>query len=767
MKEVARLSLLLAGCWASVPAQAQTIDASTAQQTPSEAVPQPARQGGEGEIIVTARRRAERLQDVPISVSAFDQSTLTRSGVTRLDNLAQVSPGFTAMASPFGAGAMTVTLRSQRQYLPNVVYDPSVPIYFAEVVQSRLQGTGQALFDLQSVQVLKGPQGTLFGRNSTGGSVLLTPTSPGDNLGGFANMTLGSYDQRRLEAAANLPIADGASLRVSGVYDARDGYLNNPTSAPDLDDQNSWALRGFLRLEPLGGVRNDLIVQVAREKSEGTPYKLFAVSPDGFTTFAAAELGELAERDFHTTFSNSRPDGTNIKTLMVVNTTTLELGGPTLKNVFGYRRVKASLYSDLDGSSFDIIDIDDSVRSKQYSDELLLQGALAENSLEYTVGMFGLWENGKEGQLTQIFGVGPNNVVKSLDATNSTLAAFAQVTYHLPWLSGVSVTGGIRHTKDWRKLTTAPRFTSGACQSTGPDGLPLPAGACAIKVNADFSQTTWTLAVDWKISRDVLLYVTNRKGYRAGGFVDTASSAATAAPYRPETVIDTEVGLKASWRTGILRGNTTLAAYYDKYDDIQRSVNDFVPDPNNPGTNVYVGTIINAASATIKGFEIEQRLSIGDVVEVNLGYALSDASYDEFVLTRGDDYTRAPFASAPKHAVTGSVRFHLPLAENGDLFLQVDGTYKSSTVTGDVTSYDVINQRVYPTAIITGYTTANARIDWENVLGNPVDLGVFVRNLTDEEYFVSGIDPYPTPLGFSSRLLGAPRTFGVEAKVTF
>lgn len=736
---------------ASAQPQAETADMATASSS---------------DIIVTARRRAERLQDIPVSVSAYDDETLKRAGVTQLDNLAQVSPGFTAQASPFGGGAMTVTIRSQRQFLPNVVYDPSVPIYFADVVQARLQGTGQALFDLQSVQVLKGPQGTLFGRNSTGGSILLSPTAPTDTVGGYGDLTIGNYDQRRLEAALNLPIAEGALLRVSGIYDTHDGYIDNPNTGRDLDDRHSWALRGFLRLEPAPGIRNDLIIQAARDRGEGSPYKLIAVNPAGPAAFAAAELTALAQRSFYTSFSNSPPNGTRINSLMVVNTTTFDLGGATLKNIFGFRKVKAALYSDLDGSSYSILDINETVRAKQYSNELLLQGALWDNNLEYTLGLFGLQDKGKEGQLTQVFGAGPNNVVKSLDAINSSLAGYAQLTYHLPWLPGVSATVGIRETKDWRKLTTEPRFTSGNCQNLGADNLPLPNNACAVKIKATFDQLTWTLALDWKINRDLLVYVTNRKGYRAGGFVDNANSLATFVPFRPETVIDTEIGLKAGWQAGGVRGRTTIAAYYDKYDDIQKSVTDLVPDPANPGNQVFVGTIINAASATIKGFEIEQNFNIADVVDLNLGYAYSDASYDDFVLNSGADYTNAPFASAPKHAITGSVRFHAPAEDKGDFYLQVDGLYKSRTVVGDVTSFNPVNQSIYPTAIIPSYAVFNARVDWENILGRSLNAGIFVRNITNKNYYASGIDPYPT-LGITTRLPGAPRTYGVEARVSF
>jgi iron complex outermembrane receptor protein len=177
------------------------------------------------EVIVTARRRSERLQDVPIAVSAFTGQALAEANVTRVDEISRIAPGFVAQTSPYGNTALIMTLRSQRQLLPGLTYDQSVGIYFAEVTIARTQGANGSLYDLESLQVLKGPQGTLFGRNTTGGALIITPRAPGPVFGGYLTGTLGTHNTYRIEGAVDLPVNDKLQIRLAAQHREHEGYV--------------------------------------------------------------------------------------------------------------------------------------------------------------------------------------------------------------------------------------------------------------------------------------------------------------------------------------------------------------------------------------------------------------------------------------------------------------------------------------------------------------------------------------------------------------
>src|SRR5690606_38010311 len=194
---------------------------------------------GVEEVVVTARRRTELVQDVPVAVSAYSGQQLEEAGVERVSDLARIAPGLGAQASPFGNGALTLSLRGQRQGLANIAYDPAVPVYFNEVIQARSQGLNAAMFDLESVQVLKGPQGTLFGRNSTGGALLITSRAPTDQFEGYFLGGVGDYNLRRGEGAVNLPLGAGFNARVAAAVTKRDGYMANPSTGYALDDEDT------------------------------------------------------------------------------------------------------------------------------------------------------------------------------------------------------------------------------------------------------------------------------------------------------------------------------------------------------------------------------------------------------------------------------------------------------------------------------------------------------------------------------------------------
>ncbi|MDB5454041.1 MAG: hypothetical protein JWO33_2619, partial [Caulobacteraceae bacterium] len=670
------------------------------------------------EVVVTAQRREERLQDVPLAVTAISGQGLERAGVARIDDLAKLAPGFSIQPATRGNALLVVSMRGQRQNTPNKPYDPSTAVYFAEVVQMRPQGLNAALYDLQSVQILKGPQGTLFGRNTPAGALLITPVAPQSDLGGYAKVTYGNYNLRQFEGAVNVPLGDDWRLRISARRSLRDGYTNAPTINDHLDNENIAAWRVSLSYVPNDVFSNALVVDGMDQNENPTAFKLSFVQPGSAvaTRGGQAELDQLATVPFHTTFADEARDGVGIHGITVSDITEFKLSDTlTLKNILGFRHIKSRINSNFDGSRIATLSVFETLDANQISDELQLQGTAFDDSLTYIFGGYAFQERGNNFQDAPVFGVGATN---SLDITNRSKSVFGQATYDLPFLPKVSLTVGARHTWDDREMT-ASNFRLGVCRLLTADTGGVPLNPCTRTGTANFKAFTYNVTLDWKPTDDTLVYVARRRGYRSGGITSGANLPGEFNPFRPEFVSDTEIGLKQDWSLGGIAARTNIAAYWDDYKDIQRQQT-FQLLIN--GLLATRSATVNAAAATIKGIDIEQTLRPFDALEISLSYSYLDASYKNFLIGTLD-YSDSPLAGAPRDTFSGSARVRLFQSDSaGRFYVAVLGSYRSKTMMTDIGSYDVANNRVFPSAIIKGYGTVDARVDWENLMGKPATL---------------------------------------------
>ena len=733
------------------------------------------------DVVVTARRRNERLQDVPIAVTVLSSVALERARVDRLDEVQRLVPGFSVTPTVAGSGALNPTIRSQRQALPNMVFDLSVNTYISEVVAARPQGLNTGLFDIESLQVLKGPQGTLFGRNSTGGALIITPKQPGESFEGYIRGTLGNYDLRQGEAVVNVPINDNLQVRLGGKITRRDGYVHSYTTGLDFDDERSEAWRVSLRfVAPNDKFRTLLVIDGTHESDNGTAYKATDVYATGSTLQAIARttLLPIVQADgvalqslpFHSTFSNASGNGVEIHTYGLSHVTEIELNDNLkIKNILGYRYVDSFLYFDLDGSRVNAIDSTQHVKASQNTEEFQVLGTADSGRLDYIAGLFLFDEKGSDLQISRQFIGTPIGLVgtKNPYMRNKSAALFAQVTYRPEFLDNVSVTGGLRSTWDSRRVignsTSRPVATGITnCTLLTADVGGVPLSPCNRAVSKSFSALTYTATLDWKPAPDTLIYLTNSTGYRTGGFQASAVRPSDFLPYNPEKVKNYEIGLKSAWSIGGTKGWTSIAAYYQKYKEIQRQITLV----NNTGA--LISNIANAASGTIKGGEIEVIWQPTRRVDVSLSYAYSDPKYNEFKFRNAaglQDYTKSRFAGAPKHMVGGSVRWNFLHIREGEFSAQVAGSYISSRAAGDVSSFDPVTQTDIQSAILPGNHTFDARLDWTRMFGREISLGVWVKNLTNEHYYTSF--PVGQSLGVRTATLGAPRTYGATLQYEF
>ncbi len=719
-----------------------------------------------GDIIVTARRREEKLADVPVSITALDEDQLKSAQVITPKELSNFIPSLNVNTGNSREGNR-FTLRGQGATL---AAGESVVTYLAEAPVPYL-GAGAAgmYFDLASVQVLNGPQGTLFGRNTTGGAVLFTPRKPTNEIGGYIEAGYGNYNNREISGALNLALVpDQLMLRVAGTWRERDGYTTNIRTGQKLDDLNYYGIRVSLMMKPNDWLENYLMVQDSKSHNNGTGFFIEQVNPD-FPYFQQQLQDGLAlqktlgkrEVDNNSTFFLARTTG-------VVNTTTLSFSDHLrLKNVFSYFTSRSKNGFDLDGTGLETLltyyDFKGAANTsanglsneKYLTDELQLSGESFGGLLNWVVGAFYLdyKPKGYSAQDYVLFGV---RRIQEGTESGTSKALYGQFTADLGLLTsaldGLKFTAGYRYTWDKKEA-------SSNIYSTTSDTCLYKAGAvypdCGYDFAGKFSKGTYTLGLDYKIRPDVLVYVTTRRGYKSGGFNTNSDPSGIFADYitfGPEQITDYEAGLKASWRISDISFNTTLAAFTSNYDDIQRTQTVSVPGTPPSVTNL----VVNAATAKISGIEWQQAVRAGGLM-LDGSFSYLDAHYKKFELPGGIDRSGITLPYSPKYKVYGSVGYTHDFGTAGEGTARISYSYSS---------HFRFNDPDQPGNIMGGYGLWNFDASLKQIGGTALDLDVYVTNLTNK-LVVQQRTPYYYSLGLVSAFYNEPRTYGFRLRYSF
>lgn len=715
-----------------------------------ESAPQAATSGNMGDIIVTARRREERLQDVPVSVSAQTGEQLAAQGVTTALNLGKIAPSLTVTPSPRGSNTPYFVIRGQRLIDTSMVLDPVTVVYMNELPLMRPQGLNGALFDIQSVQVLRGPQGTLFGRNTTGGAVLVTTNPAVDRFEGKMAIDVGDYDLRRFEGVLNFPLGDRAAIRIGAIRSIRDGFMKNRATGYDSNDENYDAQRITFRWEPVDGLVTTTYFNRLHSHDHGTASQIYAVLPTASTNPVLARLQAevAANRQDRYTFGSDVPQRETAKTWDATNITTLELtDGLSLKNVFGYRHVETQSDFDLDGSPVFVQQLYGRTKVNQISNEFQLLGS--GSSFDWLAGLFYFREKGDD-IATSIQGATPTLLRPSgvVNVINTSYSAFLSGTYR--FTDSLSVSAGARITHDKREGDGIQKVGN-ACGFRRLDGT-LIAPPCLWHQQTSFTEPSWSVSLNYKVTPDVLLYAAHRHGYRSGGIQSRATSEASAVPFDPEKVNDIELGIKSSFDLGGMKMRFNADVYQAWYKGLQRQIS-FI----SPVSGTLVSGLINAADSTVKGVEVEANLVPFKGFELSGSAGYVDGQYKNFI-SNGVDISSQPFSYVPTWTVNGAARYTLPLDPSiGEITLGYNYRYQSGFVNSDTPQ---------PIQNIRGYQLSDVRLDWNRVMNSDIGLSVYVNNVFNRYY-----NPYSTnllgSLGIGTVMVGAPRMFGAQARYNF
>lgn len=737
------------------------------------------------DIIVTARRREERLQDVPIAVTALTPEQLARDNINNVDDLTTEVPGLISVPGTGGGGRAfpSYAIRGQSQQETTMLVDGSVGVYFNEIPVARPQGTNQGLVDIETVEVLKGPQGTLFGRNSTGGAIIVRPNQPVDHFEASVGATVGNLSTRNVEGMINIPLSDTVALRLAGGVFTDDGFLYDEILSRNINYTNYHTYRVSLAFEPTDYFRSTFYYTVFSEDDGGSGGFVNAVNPAGVFNSTAARtarnytqtleqmLAAQQARGIYRTASGV-PMYTIVDTQDISNITTFDVS-PSIqfKNIMGHRTVDDHVWEDADGLPIPLLPIERIDNFKQFSEEFQILGETG--NLEWIAGLFYFNETG-ENQGISVSGAIDPGLLEPTSATlypgatwvnnnqlgdNTSYAVFAQGTYSLDsMVQGLSLTLGLRQTWDEKEATirnrtaTTCRFTRDMDNNPSTPEVNPGLGGCSLTSNAKFDALTWNASLDWHVDPDTLLYGAVRRGYRSGGFSARATSElGLRRPYDPEFVTDIELGVKRDWHFNngaFLR--TNLAVYNSDYTNIQRYATDLTVVPT-------VSFIVNAAEATIRGAEFEWIYRPSHSFEFSGFYSYVDATFDEWIY-QGRDNSGYPLARTPKNTFSATARYILPVNEawaDADIALSYFRTDEYSSA-DDYT----------PLQVIPGYELWNLNSQWSNIMGSDVDVIFYVNNLLKEEYVRHYTSVFPS-LGYDSLTPGAPQTFGVRFKVDF
>jgi iron complex outermembrane recepter protein len=725
-------------------------------------------EGGLEEIVVTAQKRVATAQEVPISIVAVTGEQLARTGQTDFLAIAARTP--TLQYSQAG-GEAQIYIRGIGSNLLAVGADPSVAIHLDGVYLGRPNMGMSQFLDIARVEVLRGPQGTLYGRNATGGSINIISNQPTDEFEGYASVGTGSFNRMEVKSAVSGPLSDAWSFRLAGRYAKDNGYVRDLDlrGGQKLDDQDLKAVRGILRYAPNEQLTATLTMDYSDFSNGNT-----AVRPNDDTGtaqfFGAKDTGSiLAEYNDFPTFMDWRTGGPTLNVEYATDTLTTSL-------VVAHKTFDMDFFFNTDGTEINVTRTSEIFDTEQTSAELRF-ASNSDGRFNWIGGLYYLEEQ-KAGALGLVREVGvPSLRSFNIFAENDTdaWAAFGEVYFDLS--DTVRLTAGLRYSDekkgDYNELNfvlagganPASEVLQGLFGNIDYDNcFPSPA-FCPFQSRTDSqSWDAWTpkFGIDWKPNDNVLIYASYTEGFKSGGYNDYQP---TNPVYGPETIESIEVGAKTDWLDGRLRVNAAVFSY--DYQDLQ--VTTFFQS---------LTLVSNAADATVRGIDLEVLGKPNESTLLGASFSFLDAAYDAFAAPYGvcsqfvvnlgnepgcaDVPTTRAFGSpriiqaggktlnnAPKFKANLFSQYDVSLGDAGQLsfFAQISHT-------GDI----YFNPANAAEAQQKAYTLLDARLGWESADG-AWEASLYGKNLTDERYFHNIVQ-------FTSSSLPPPATGPATGPVT-
>jgi len=769
------------------------------------------------EVVVTARKRAERVQDVPITIAAQTGDQLAQSAIRSVGDLTAITPGFQVMRTTTTNAASGVFILRGFSQADNIIgNDQPVTVYVDNVFNEGAAGlTGQKLYDIDRVEVLKGPQGTLFGRNSTGGAVQIFTKAPVDHfeaevLGGVSHPNNGA----RLAGFVNLPLNGKAALRITAEYDKVGGWgrVNHtafsdsilPAIAPQKSSgmdpgraggNKSYMVRAGLKLEPTDRLHVLLRGSYNRLVAESVPIHLITYAPGGPAVLEAAlelqgktlaeggllnaatigagtaALNAAVNGPTYQFTANSPSSGETVTSYRGSGEITYDLTpNVSIKSITGWRRLRAYSQGDVDGTQFAILPSFNNRRLTEVSQELQLNANLLESRLKLVAGGYYYHIKGGDDFKTPLlfFLQGRRGSSATPSLKRSAPAVFGQATFAV--LPNLNITGGLRYTWDRQTMRQQGAIFSDYFVTPVACNIPDPTVPCDISSKTKNKALSWLASVDYKPIPDVMLFFKAARGFKSGGNQPRISSnPATIIPYDPEFVTEYEGGVKSEWLDHRLRINASY--FVDDFQDAQKLANVLAP------TGTFVSILQNVASAKIQGADVETQFAVNGRLTLGgtLGYL--KGQYKNYIIQGVNVADAFRFQSLPKWSYTLWGAYKQP-TDFGFISANVNWRWvdkQSLSPQGNkgpesrppgipVSAAAIGASDAFTTepayGLLNGRLTAH--LDASNM-----DISLWGSNILDKKYNVIRTDLIAAGLGILQGVWGQRRAYGVEVSKRF
>lgn len=691
------------------------------------------------EVIVTAEHREASVHDTQISISAFSSSDVQDLGISNSSDLANVAPNLTVATYQGGRTGVGINMRGMGQNETLITFDPAVGVYIDDVLIAKNVGAMLDVVDMERIEILRGPQGTLYGRNTMGGTVNYVTIKPTNEFEGRVTATAGSFNQRDIKGVINLPMGETFAARLSAASLKRDGTIDNDLAGAansELDTRDRLAALLHLQWQPTDNF--SLLYSYDRTRIDevpGTPW-LTGINSESF-------VGGLVA-PWAIDINSDRPDSIEVDGIHRAET---EVDGHsfhvdydinealTFKSIIAYREMDNTGAGDSDGSPLTVIDTLDVQSSKQVSQEFRLLGSALDNQLSFTVGLFFMSEKGDVDNGLAVFGTLGREISSF---KNDNAALYGQGTYYAT--DRFNITAGIRYTEETKQMD---RF------EVGGETFDYPTA------KRDFDNISPMLSFGYDFTDDLMSYFKISSGYQSGGFNARESNPdAFVEGFDEETLIAYELGLKASIAD---RVRINGALWYSDYDD--KRVNNFNPD-------TLSNTVRNAGVVEIYGAELELMAQVSSVLQLSANFGYTKPEFVEYNSPNPEnpseiidlsDQTNFPYT--PEKTAGASIVYenHIGFAS---LRARLDWAYKDRY--NFLAPVPELNYQ-------RSYNVWNGRVTMEEIqVGGDATLRVSLwgKNLTDESYFTTGVNVYNS-LGFNFNLYADPRTYGVDVELNF
>ena len=736
MFAVRHLSLLALAFGLAYPAAAQTAPETGA-----------AEEADTGDIIVSARRRDESLLEVPIAVTTFSGDALIAQGAQDITSLQRQTPNLTLQVARGSNSTLIAFIRGVGQQDPLWGFEPGVGLYVDDVYIARPQGAVLDVFDVERIEILRGPQGTLYGRNTIGGAIKYVTKKLGNEFRGNARATYGSYNQIDLVGNVAIPLGENFAIGGAVAWLQRDGFGTNLTTG--AEHYNKDVLAGRLSAEFDNG---DIFVRLAADRTQDN-------SNARHGTRLTGNLGLPAFQPTESVFDTRAGigDDNEVMTQGVSLTAEIPINETlTFKSITAYRDGRTDTLIDFDNTPGPVLDIPAYYEDDQFTQEvqLLIEG----ERLQGVVGGFYL-DGRAEGAFDTVIGNANLTTFTGGRVDTKSIAFFGDFSYDLT--DQFKISAGLRWTQD-KKTATVLRQDYLGIRSPA-FGNP---NAIFFRTRTDYTNSrtfdafTPRISLSYQPTEDLNLYASWGRGFKSGGFDmrgDAIFIPSTVNGYEPEFIDSWELGFKGAFLDRRLFINA--AAFYSDYRDQQVTVQAVQPPPN-----VGVASVVdNAGQATIYGFELEMRALPTDNLQFNLAFGYTFADYDEFLTfiaggtTPVDVADQRVFQNTPRYVVNANLTWSNPLF-GGRLDI-----IPAIALRSEQSMFEIPNALLdQPATVI-----ADVAVNWTSD-DNRFTLGVQGRNLTNELYRVGGYN-FPGALLGNSIIgyYGPPRTISVMAGINF